>query len=381
MPKNSILSNYLSKTYDKEKNLESIHSKIKKHEVDHKKYLNIAAIFILTICISSIGYAMKKRDLFYQEFENRKIGHSNAVNLALENGLEEKIDMEYLYQDDIGIKIDSILLTNDNLKMNVNFKFKNYSNLNTVNMGFCYAIYDENNNIYQIFERYVPKESYKSYKQYKKLLAKELNLRNYFWEELPKELAGSGLTPYCITSKDGNLIFETNIKTMVGFPKTKKLFVRIYNPGYCYADYIYYTNPITKTKVGYPVNVENHKLSNSEWQFEINISDTLYNSEVLNLKFNEDVKEFELEKAEISDTGLLIELNLSKGYSYENNGKEIFKVTNNKGEEIVNSLGRSENNHYSMLYDISKDELDNGIYFHINIPELNLNKVIQLVKK
>ena len=76
-----------------------------------------------------------------------------------------------------------------------------------------------------------------------------------------------------------------------------------------------------------------------------------------------------------------IYLNKSKGYSYENNGQEIFKVTNNKGEEIVNSLGRSENNHYSMLYDISKDELDNGIYFHINIPELNLNKVIQLVKK
>lgn len=121
--------------------------------------------------------------------------------------------------------------------------------------------------------------------------------------------------------------------------------------------------------------------SNSEWQFEINIPDTLYNREVLNLKFNEDVKEFELEKAEISDTGLLIELNLSKGYSYKNNGQEIFKVTNNKGEEIINLLGRSENNHYSMLYDISKDELDNGIYFHINIPELNLNKTIQLVKK
>jgi len=160
MPKNSILSNYLSKTYDKGKNLESIHSKIEKEEITHKKHSNIAAILILTIFISSVGttiYAMKKRDLFYQEFENRKIGHSNAVNLALENGLEEQIDMEYLYQDDIGIKIDSILLTNDNLKMNVNFDFKNHSNLDTVNMGFSYAIYDEHNNIYQIFERYGPK--------------------------------------------------------------------------------------------------------------------------------------------------------------------------------------------------------------------------------
>ena len=60
---------------------------------------------------------------------------------------------------------------------------------------------------------------------------------------------------------------------------------------------------------------------------------------------------------------------------------EIFKVTDSKGEEAINSLGRSDNNKFSMLYDISKEELDNGIYFHINIPELNLNKTIQFVKK
>ena len=55
MPKNSILSNYLSKIYDKEKNLESIHSKIKKHEVNYKKHLNIAAIFILQGYLDSIS--------------------------------------------------------------------------------------------------------------------------------------------------------------------------------------------------------------------------------------------------------------------------------------------------------------------------------------
>lgn len=384
MPKNKILSHYLSDTYDKEKNYNSICDKIKSQEIKRKKLLNVAATILVIMLVSSVGtgiYAKRKLDLYYQEFENRKVGHGDAVDLAIENGLEEKLDMEYLYQDGIGVKIDSILLSNDYFKMNVNFQFEDYSNLDTVNMGFSYAIYDENNNIYYIHERYVPKKSNKDYKQYKKLLSKELNLTKYFWGDLPKELAFTSIPPYCISSKEGNLIFETNFNTITGFPKTKKLFIRIFNPGYAYTEYFYYIKPITKDTIGYPIDVEDHRLSESEWQFEINIPDSLYNAKIISLQFNENIKEFELEKAEISDTGLLINLKLSDGYSYELTDTDAFEVIDGHGEKIINSSARFDDRNYSMRYDISKNDLDDGIYFHINIPELNLDKTVQLIEK
>lgn len=380
MPKNKILSNYLSTTYDKEKNLDTICSKIKTHEIKKKKLLNIAAVLIITIFVGSIGtsiYAKRKWEISYKEFENRGRTYSEPINLAISNGLEQNLDMDYLYKDGIGIKIDSLLLTNDSFKMNVNFQFEDYSNLDSVNFQFGYAIYDEHNNIYYISERFASgTPSY--YQKYRRFLAKELNLINYFWEKLPIPLAHSSNIPYCISSKEGNLILETSFQTPHGFPKTKKLYIRIFDPGFSYAEYKYYytSKGVERIKL---VDSENHSLSNSEWQFEINIPDVLYNAEVIDLTFAEKTELFELEKAELSDTGLIINLNLSEDFSYTR--EVIFEVVNNSDEVSMMKISSYEEPKLSMYYDLTKDDLKDGIYLHVVIPELNLDKTIQLIKK
>ena len=55
--------------------------------------------------------------------------------------------MDYLMQDGIGIKINSIILTDDCLDFDITFKFNEEINVDFKNFSFGYAVYDENKNI------------------------------------------------------------------------------------------------------------------------------------------------------------------------------------------------------------------------------------------
>lgn len=61
--------------------------------------------------------------------------------------------MDYIVQDGIGIKIDSLLLTDDYVDANVTFKFDENVNVDSDKFSFGCAIYAENKNIYGIYKR------------------------------------------------------------------------------------------------------------------------------------------------------------------------------------------------------------------------------------
>ena len=67
-------------------------------------------------------------------------------------------DNFYIYKNDIGIKIDTLILTNDYFKINVNFKLPEDIELNTQTFRYGFAVYDENGNIYGIQERMLFKD-------------------------------------------------------------------------------------------------------------------------------------------------------------------------------------------------------------------------------
>lgn len=56
--------------------------------------------------------------------------------------------MDSIAQDGIGIKIDSLLLTDDYVDANITFKFDENVNVDSDKFSLGCAIYDENKNIY-----------------------------------------------------------------------------------------------------------------------------------------------------------------------------------------------------------------------------------------
>ena len=156
MPDNKIFKEFLESTYDREKNYNSICSKIKGGIDMKKKILNIVAVLLIVLVTAKSVYAKIAWHIEYKEYENRNvITRTLAID---ENNYSENLNMDYVYQDEIGIKIKSLMITNDYFKLDMDIKLNEDINKDMITYG--YAIYDENNNIYEVSES--PKSEKKS---------------------------------------------------------------------------------------------------------------------------------------------------------------------------------------------------------------------------
>ena len=158
MHKNEILYEYLDNKniINQKENYEMIYSKIQKQNNIKKIINNVAAVIVVAITfgvVTTTIYAKRAWDIEYKEYENRIVNYTNA---SLKNSKIENLNMEYSYQNGIGVKIDSIIKTPDTLLMNINFDIDNFSAINTDSLSFGYAIFDENNQ-YILDERIIEK--------------------------------------------------------------------------------------------------------------------------------------------------------------------------------------------------------------------------------
>ena len=51
--------------------------------------------------------------------------------------------MNYITQDGISVKVDSLMITDDYLEAKINFKFVDNIEVNSETFGFGYAVYDD----------------------------------------------------------------------------------------------------------------------------------------------------------------------------------------------------------------------------------------------
>ena len=121
-----------------------------------KLWNKIVVGILVIILIAIIGiiayklYGLIDMDNRFQAFEKiptvetkGKLSYDKEKNYAKVEG------MDYVFQDGIGVKIDSINITDDTFKANVNFKLNKEFDYKM--LSFSYVVYDENKNIYQIF--------------------------------------------------------------------------------------------------------------------------------------------------------------------------------------------------------------------------------------
>lgn len=329
----------------------------------------MAVITLLGVATPSI-YAQIKWNIEYKEFENRPVEYGMAsINQAIEQGYEKNIDMEYVYHDNIGVKLDTLMITDEFFSMNVDFVFPKETKINTETFSYGYAVYDENKNVYGVLDvisNLDVKEMAKGNGYWKKLYTEE-NIPYNKKEIFPRTISDSTQGATVITSKEGNIIAKTSMTTPKEFPRSKKLYIRIFNIGYT-------MNQLSIS--------ERFELTDAEWKLEVEVPENFYQRESVELKLAEDVDGFELKKLTVTETGTSIIFKMDGFIDMVMSGRDMEKeefeqkmdealyITNEEGKRYrytENDNGTYMNGTYKAKFDLNKSDLNQKLYLHFKM--------------
>lgn len=375
MPENKIFSQYLNNEYDKDEIFNSIYNKIRNKNIMKKRIVNLSAVMfsfiIIGISTSSI-YAKKNWDKEYNEYLSRYVETANSsINIEKINGNMQNLDMDYLYQDGIGVKINSLIVNEYTCQMDIEFNILDESKKKYNAFEFGYAVYDDNNNIYIVHERSKYNNSKPLY--YEKKLCQELGLKYNSSKSIPKKLIEEmKLNPISINNE--NITMRLELVGKETLPKSKKIYIRIFDIGYSLANFTHITE--TELKL---LDSENFTLSNAEWQFEIQIPEEFYERNYIELKIEKDIEEFNVEKVLLSNTNLTVIANTELSYSDIIYGVYISDENENTylAYKISNLINNKE---LKLIYNVGRANLNTKLYLNINIPKYNINEKIELTK-
>lgn len=387
---NKFMNEYFKDINNKEENFEVVKSKILKQKCRNRKILNIVAVILVVILIGSLSpqiYAKIQLNRKYKEYTRRDYVSGKG---QIATAYSETVDMDYIYQNNIGIKIDSIILTDDTLKSYINIKLpddmradKKEENKNEethVMYTFGYAIYDENNVVYDVFTRVHPDNPTYS-GDYLTLFYKELGVKHNKNDLFAVQRANSG----GVSNEELNddiVVSLLETKSLKGFPNSKKLYIRIFDIGAI----------IFKPE---PEDTEYLDLSNLEWSFEIETPDKFIKRETTNLVLLDEIPRLKIEKFTISETGTILKaqkkdvvetMGAGKDMSAEEWSKvhdALINITDEEGNIYYPVQGGTteEKNGFYSFFEIDKDILENTtLYLNMKIGDEEYSSELQVSK-
>lgn len=356
-----------------------------------KKIINIAAVFIIVIFIGTIStriYAKIQWDIQFKEYQNRQVGEGKGtLELAKENGYAEILDMDYLTQDGISVKVDSLLITDDCFDANISFKFAEDIKVDSRFFSYGYAIYDENNNIYSIFSR-MHMNSKDNFDHTTAFMLKEIKGdydKKHIYSEILSDSSNLGIIE--ANSEDRTITTNFTVRAKDSFPKSKKIYIRIFDLGYTMVD-TSEKDGITKIE-----STEDFVLSDAEWRFEIDVPDKFYERDTIELKLEKDIPELEIEKITLTEVGLVVNFKSKEYYDLIMNGKdmgaekiqelskEMLNITNGEGkvyqELSVGTTGEKEG--FKITYDAGKVDLNKKLFINFKINDIQYTS--ELIEK
>ena len=373
---NKAFKEYMEEINNQEENYKKILSKEKgvvnmKH--NKRKLLNIAAIFIIVVMIGVVStqiYAKIQWDIQFKEYQNRQVGEAKGtLQKARDLGYTESVDMNYITQDGISSKVESMLLTDDCLDANIKFKFDESKKINSETFSFSYAVYDENNQVYQIFRRMHIGGEIEKYDKVTPFIYQELGVKYDKHNIYETQLAdSSGLSNIEVNETEKAITTELTLRAKDTFPKSQKLYIRVFDLGYFMMD--------TSTK-----NAEDFSISDAEWLFEIQIPDKFYERKTLELKPANDIPEIEFEKITLTEAGLVLNFQsevynnlISAGKDMSGNEfskaiGDMLSITDAEGKTYQELSGgtTAKENSYKLTIDAGKSDLDKKLYINFKV--------------
>lgn len=374
---NNSLKNYLNEEYSKEKNYEKIFFKEKDVIKMKKVMLNSVACVLILIFVGTISskiYAKIQWDIKFKEFENRElVTETGEIKENWDEGYSENIDMDYVSHDGISAKINSIAITDDKFNAIVNFKFDENITVDSQRFSFGYAVYDENKNIYEVYTR-MHIGSNERYDYYVPFLYKEIGV-DYNKKNIYDTKIGESTNSGVISAKDRNIIANFNIETTKSFPKSKKIYIRLFDLGYTMIQ-VKEENGVKK--IG---TTEDFKLSNTEWLFEIDVPEKFYERTNIELKLKDEIAGVNLEKITVTETNLTAKgtiMDLDKivmngmnmeSDKWKNVRNELFYISDEDGNTYaVGSFATTnEKDGFSVSVPITKSMLNKKLFLNTKV--------------
>ena len=302
---------YLNKIHNIDKNYKKIISKSKEKNNVKKKILNMVAVLIVIILVGTTStkiYAKRQWAIQFKEYENRQYSFAST---AIENGYVENINMEYIYQNEIGVKVDSLVVTDDHFESNISFEFPENMVIDSESFVFGYAVYDEEN-LYNFNNRFRLDGSKTKFDfNYLKFLYEEMNIDYNKKDVFACQYADScGITR--VSAHDNNITSKIEMESIKGFPKSKKVYIRIFDLGYTMMDK---ANLVEQAELE-NIEIEEFDITNKEWTFEIDVSDEMSKAENKELKVNDEIPNIEIKSCTLTETGMVILLKTNDYIDY-----------------------------------------------------------------
>lgn len=365
--KNEVLKEYLKNQNNIDENYKIILEKSKRKKSKLRRVLDITAVGLVIMLIGTVSnqmYAKRQWDIKFEEYQNREYQFETVgIEESQDNGYAEKINMDYVFQNDIGVKINSVMITDDYFETYIDFKFPENMPVSYKDFTFGYVVYDENNIYsYQTRSRRVnQKEKYKFDYDYIKCLLKELNIKYNKLDGIHSICLDSSQLWGPVSANDTNILSIISMDSIKGFPRSKKLYIRIFDLGMSMLDY---EEKDGKIKV---LDREDITLSDeAEWIFEIDIPERIYNRETINLRLKDDIPGLEVEKLTVTESRLLIKGKMDFSEILENTELQIYdelihekiNITDNEGNVYYNLANSSFGNEFYFGFDINKNMLE-----------------------
>ena len=376
---NNTFKEYLESKYSKEDNYKKILSKEKGVVSMKRKILNIAAIFLVIVIagvLSTNIYAKIMWNIQFKDYRELPIKEmKGTLDELKEEGYAEVLNMDYLEQDGIGIKINSILLTDDCLDIDITSKFDENIDVNSQTFSIGYTIYDENKNIYQIHSRMNIGEESSKFDNVTLFTYEELGIEYNKKDVYAVQLSNNGgVTLKEVNKEERTINMNITLRARDKFPQSKKLYIQIFDPGFSMTEL---ENENGTTNM---INAEDFNLSSAKWLFEIDVPDKFYVRNTIELKPENEISGIEFEEITISETGMNLKFKskqydelISKGKDMEQKEflEEVEKmlfVTDKAGNKFNElSVGSTEEKEvYKMNIDANIEDFNNGIYINYN---------------
>ena len=387
---NKFMNEYLKNINNEEENFKFIKTKLHKDQIHKRNVMNIAAAIVIVFLEGTLTpqiYAKNQQNINYKEYTRRDYVSGKG---EIASAYSENIDMEYVFQNDIGVKVDSIVLTDDTFKANINIKLpeemkksnlleNNIENKN-VFYNFGFAIYDENNNIFACNTRL--DENYKigDFQKYLMCLYKELGIK-YNKSNFKNKMLSRQFTTGELEINDDQIIHQIDLNSWTGFPDSTKIYIRIFNIGY----------EISK----YGAETETSKHNDLEWSFEIETPDKFLKRETIKLDLVDEIPKLNIEKFTLTETGLLLvgnrkdlikdikdRLVVTEDFNWEETRGVMLNITDENGNIYYpwSSGNTEEKNGFFSKFEIDKD-LFESTTFYLNMRIGDEDYTSKIIKK
>ena len=372
---NKYLKEYVESKNNKELNYNEILSKVKGGSVMNifkirfvKILATVGILLIVFVGIPNV-YAYIKWNAEFTEF--MEIPRQTSVGTKVD---DELVEMNYIEKDGIKARVESLIASEDEVKIRLAFEFDNDIELNSKTFDYSYAVYDENNNIYAIYNSSMNAKI----DRLPELIYRELNV-DYNKNDIYANQYATSTSMGNISASDRKIVNEIRLKSLKGFPKSKKLYIRILNLGYSMIN--------MEEK-----RIEEFNISKENWIFEVDIPERFYNSNSYDLKLKNEIEGVKLTKARITDTALTLTLEdktiaekLQNGHKMKSDEfakmqDELIYITDNTGNKIQMLEITSSENEIKVRFSVAKQFLDENRLF-INITKDGKTYKSELIKE